>query len=88
MTTNNGHRGRPVGGGQIATKEVVSETIAQESRCKVCGCTDRSNYFNITTHEHDGVRTEWKTTKCLQCEQLRRDIFKTKIVQSISSANQ
>lgn len=74
---NGNQRGRPVGGGQVGYKQVVSEAVVIESVCRMCGSHGRTDYANIRTHEHDGVRTQWKDCNCSVCGQRRTDIFKT-----------
>lgn len=76
-------RGRPAGGGSVATKEVVSETVAKQSVCKGCGSQDRTAYNGCTEMTHAGVTTTWKRTKCTSCGQSRVDIFKTKAVATL-----
>jgi hypothetical protein len=51
------------------------------SRCRKCQCTERSPYTNTTEREIGGVTADgrpythilWRSTKCLNCGQCRRD---------------
>jgi len=70
-------RGRPKG----AKTEARPTVEVGISKCRACGCTDRSAYTNIRTanisgsHPTFGLYTTivWKRCRCLQCGQARDD---------------
>lgn len=76
-------RGRPLGGGQQAIKVMVEPVVI---RCQavlpsggLCGSSERSAYFNVRRHEHDGFEIVWRSCTCSACGQLRTERTKTPI---------
>lgn len=69
-------KGRPPGSPNIT--EIVDVI---PSRCRKCGCTERTPYVNAQELAHGGVTGDgrqythivWRSTRCVGCNQGRRD---------------
>ena len=66
-------RGRPKG-----STNVAAQAIAEPSRCPICGSSRRTKYENPTRLDYSGQGLEfvaivYRTCRCLDCGQARRD---------------
>ena len=65
-------RGRPPGAKTI--KDIVE---VEPSRCKKCGSSNRTDYQNVYFRDFPGLefsRIYYRSCKCLDCGQARRDL--------------
>lgn len=62
-------RGRPKGS---TTKDTPVVEI-QKTECPKCGSTNRTPYQNTITKELGAKKVTWRTCRCKDCGQCRRD---------------
>ena len=62
-------RGRPKG----STTQIVPVVEHEPTACPACGSIARAKYTNRRELVYDGELIVWRTTRCLVCDQVRRD---------------
>ena len=85
--------GRPKGSKNHKVDQV--DAGLEQTRCRRCGSTRRSQYYNKRTLKvgnqmKDGLpfnRTTWRRTKCLDCGQFRDDITRDLVPDKLANSS-